>query len=296
MSQLARTAATHFAGQLVTAMSPVEIMAAMVLENPAYDVVARRFAGMGAALIAGVSAWLGWLRKCIPTAPGSLPKPRPCPHLVNRPDPGLPACTPGRRKGLTWLHVLAHISTIGWQNHPLTTRMSGLTRLPVPAHTYVYAPSARPPLADRHSRAPHHHTTTQAPTLDALRLSPAGVIRLVTPSSASWMLGMDTFASANALTTQATRFAVVHGVHVDGPLAPEPGAPGGEFLVIRRAIFAPASGPNDTFGQPDAINPSCGAPCAYNASSGTRFWGFVSSCGGSACPRMCPYRQTASYC
>ncbi len=53
---LAQTAATHFAGQLVSSMSPVETLRALVLEDPAYDVVARRFADISSALKAGVGS------------------------------------------------------------------------------------------------------------------------------------------------------------------------------------------------------------------------------------------------
>ena len=35
-----------------------------------------------------------------------------------------------------------------------------------------------------------------------------------------------------------------------------------------------------TFGLPDPLDPYCGAPCAYNATTRTAFWGFVSARSG----------------
>ncbi len=88
--------------------------------------------------------------------------------------------------------------------------------------------------------SPARPSQTQARTLDYLRLSPAGVVRLVTQNAPDGMLGTDQFSSANALVAEAAHFAVQHGdLAVHGPLPHEPDTQGGASLVIRRAIFAP---------------------------------------------------------
>lgn len=85
---LTQTAATNFAGQLVSSMSPVETLVALVLENPAYDVVARRFADFSPALKAGVGSIFTGKRK----SHGNVvrahwgPRPhrhRPCPYAAS---------------------------------------------------------------------------------------------------------------------------------------------------------------------------------------------------------------------
>lgn len=81
-------------------MSPVEIMAAMVMEDPTYDVVARRFAGMGAALNAGVSGWLGRLPKsytdgsCLPSSTLAAALARPPTTTTPRPPRWTPSGCP----------------------------------------------------------------------------------------------------------------------------------------------------------------------------------------------------------
>ncbi|EFJ44491.1 hypothetical protein VOLCADRAFT_95166 [Volvox carteri f. nagariensis] len=47
------------------------------------------------------------------------------------------------------------------------------------------------------------------------------------------------------------------------------------FLVARTPIFVSGMAPNETFGNPDTLDPYCGAACGYNATSRTKFWGFA---------------------
>jgi hypothetical protein len=47
-------------------------------------------------------------------------------------------------------------------------------------------------------------------------------------------------------------------------------------LPIFAATAGGEEGAVETFGQPDPLNPLCGAPC-YNSASGDKLWGLVSA-------------------
>ncbi len=113
--------------------------------------------------------------------------------------------------------------------------------------------------------------------MTVLTLAPAGVIRFVHPTQfANLGQGVDLLELApNNSMPSILRRALTEGTSAtDGPLdlGGVPGLPR-HVVLVRKAIFAPASGPNDTFGQPSQAAASCGALCAYNNSTGKKFWG-----------------------
>ncbi len=105
-------------------------------------------------------------------------------------------------------------------------------------------------------------------------LAPTGFVQLIMPEAAKFLQGMNGFDERDPVAAAAARRSVQEpGIAISGPVAPL--AVGGRNLVVRRAIFVPASGPNETFGRPDATNPLCGPACDYNATTGMAFWGFA---------------------
>lgn len=94
------------------------------------------------------------------------------------------------------------------------------------------------------------------------------------PEAAKFLQGMNGFDGRDPVAASEARKAVLEpGIAISGPVAPLP--VGGRILVVRRAIFVPASEPNENFGRPDATNPLCGPGCDYNATTGMAFWGFA---------------------
>ncbi|PNG99831.1 hypothetical protein TSOC_014376, partial [Tetrabaena socialis] len=111
-------------------------------------------------------------------------------------------------------------------------------------------------------------------TIDYLRLAPAGVIRLVAPPMPS-ALGSDLLASS-ADYTDAVRAVSLRDITLAGPSI-FAGGGGGFGLTVRNPVFVSGVDEDETFGGPDPLNPACGPPCAYNATTRTKFWGFVSA-------------------
>lgn len=96
------------------------------------------------------------------------------------------------------------------------------------------------------------------------------------PEQASYLRNNNAFDGRDPEAAAAARKAVQEpGIAIAGPLPPLYGSHGGRVLVVRRAIFVPASGPNETFSRPNATNPLCGSLCDWNATSGMAFWGFA---------------------
>ncbi len=117
---------------------------------------------------------------------------------------------------------------------------------------------------------------SQAPALSAILLAPIGFIQFVVPEQASYLRNNNAFDDRDPEAAAAARKAVQEpGIAIAGPLPPLYGSKGGRVLVVRRSIFVPASGPNETFGRPNATNPWCGSLCDWNATTGMAFWGFA---------------------
>ncbi|KXZ54073.1 hypothetical protein GPECTOR_5g18 [Gonium pectorale] len=120
---------------------------------------------------------------------------------------------------------------------------------------------------------------TQAPpgSLQALEVLPAGVLRLVYPLAGNEALvGFDIFGAHDAALALSVRRSVYNtGMSLSGPFPSLQG--GGPVLVVQKSIHLPVAGDNETFGRPDAPNPMCGAPCRYNATTGTKLWGFAAA-------------------
>lgn len=117
----------------------------------------------------------------------------------------------------------------------------------------------------------------QVPSMGVLTLAPAGVIQFIHPAKfVNLGQGLDLLElDRNNSMPLILRRALTEGTAaMDGPLdlGDVPGLPR-HVVVVRKAIFAPASGPNDTFGQPIHAAASCGELCSYNATTGKKFWG-----------------------
>ncbi|KAG2497634.1 hypothetical protein HYH03_004373 [Edaphochlamys debaryana] len=139
------------------------------------------------------------------------------------------------------------------------------------------------------SRAPQYNTTSAlfsllAPALVDLLLAPSGVVQLVEPLPGhEHRLGLDVFASPDpVIAAAARRSAATPGLSISGPLPIVAGDSATDtsfgsnagLLVVRMAVRVNASGPEETFGRPSLPDPACGSACAYNATTGTAFWGF----------------------
>ncbi|KAG2497676.1 hypothetical protein HYH03_004414 [Edaphochlamys debaryana] len=151
------------------------------------------------------------------------------------------------------------------------------------------------------SRAPQYNTTSAlfsvlAPalvemsppgSLTQIQLAPSGVVQLIEPLEGNeHRLGLDLFASSNSVVAaSARRSAAQPRLSVSGPLPLVAGdssadttfGPNAGLIVVRMAVRVNASGPEETFGRPSLPHPACGSACAYNATTGTAFWGFATA-------------------
>ncbi|PNH11652.1 Calcium/calmodulin-dependent 3',5'-cyclic nucleotide phosphodiesterase 1B [Tetrabaena socialis] len=109
-------------------------------------------------------------------------------------------------------------------------------------------------------------------SIDYLRVIPSGVIRLVVPPMPQ-SLGHDLLGSEEG-SAGAIRAVRAGAVTVLGP-STFPGGSGGFGITVRSPVFVAGVDANETFGSPDLLNPACGG--CYNASTRTKFWGFVSA-------------------
>ncbi|KAG2441292.1 hypothetical protein HYH02_009885 [Chlamydomonas schloesseri] len=114
--------------------------------------------------------------------------------------------------------------------------------------------------------------------LHSLQLAPQGVIRLVYPDDTAdnntAVLGYDLFAGAEQRGAVAT--VALRQLTLMGPLT---FLQGGYGLRARLPVFIRnVTAANETWGAPDpAPGDRCGAPCAYNATAGTKWWGFATA-------------------
>ncbi|KAG2437153.1 hypothetical protein HXX76_005820 [Chlamydomonas incerta] len=113
--------------------------------------------------------------------------------------------------------------------------------------------------------------------LSSLQLAPQGVIRQVYPAAANnnaAVLGYDLFAGAERPGAVAT--VALRQLTLMGPLT---FIQGGYGLRARLPVFVRnVTDAAETWGAPDpAPGDKCGAPCAYNATGGVKWWGFATA-------------------
>ncbi|KXZ50318.1 hypothetical protein GPECTOR_17g957 [Gonium pectorale] len=120
--------------------------------------------------------------------------------------------------------------------------------------------------------APAIYQQTLSPILRSIEFVPHGVVRnTFSPAGHQTdAVGFDLFNSVqdrdDAVRTVSTRVLTLVG--------PLDLAEGGRAVIVRQPVFVANASQDETFGIPDPINPLCGQPCAYNATSRTKFWGF----------------------
>ncbi|GFR47060.1 hypothetical protein Agub_g8745 [Astrephomene gubernaculifera] len=177
----------------------------------------------------------------------------------------------------------------------LTVAASPLLSLAALVHLhprYEYLQSAFAPFAaDMAQQVPGR-------PLRSLQLAPAGVVRLVEPLAGNEAaLGLDLFADPWE-REGAVRAVAERTLTLAGPLAFKKGGSG---VRMRLPVFVNASSNSSSssagggssnssstssgnvtveemsFGGPDPLNPYCGQPCAYDATTGTVFWGFATA-------------------
>ncbi|KAG2430444.1 hypothetical protein HXX76_009967 [Chlamydomonas incerta] len=132
--------------------------------------------------------------------------------------------------------------------------------------------------------------TVPSSALLSLQLLPAGVLRMAYPPHAEVAppLGTDIFAVPNPEMQDSIRHSLADGhISIDGPVEMLPGL---RVLIVRQAVFVDVSNPGETFGRPDAPNPTCGALCRFQpynttgggapaggAAAGRLFWGMAAA-------------------
>ncbi|GFR42646.1 hypothetical protein Agub_g3583 [Astrephomene gubernaculifera] len=110
----------------------------------------------------------------------------------------------------------------------------------------------------------------------ALELAPHGVTRDVFPAPPNGVMGYDIFNSTLPGDTEGATRAVQQGqATLVGPLSY---MQSDRVLIVRNPVFISGVASDETFGiaAPSSYG-SCGEPCAYNATTRTKFWGFVST-------------------
>ncbi|GFR48408.1 hypothetical protein Agub_g10302 [Astrephomene gubernaculifera] len=107
-----------------------------------------------------------------------------------------------------------------------------------------------------------------------LEYVPFGVVQDVYPMTGNngAAVGFDLFASSDA--DGAVKTIEDNTLTLAGPLA---FFEGGYGVIVRQPIFIPGVQANETFGIPNPLNPYCGAPCEYNETTRTKFWGFAAA-------------------
>ncbi|KAG2437154.1 hypothetical protein HXX76_005821 [Chlamydomonas incerta] len=120
--------------------------------------------------------------------------------------------------------------------------------------------------------APALLSQTAANVTKMLEYVPNGVVRDIYP-----LTGNNAGAAGfNLFTAPGDRDGAVATVR-DGAMTlvgPMKFFEGGYGVIVRVPVFVPDVDANETFGLPDPLDPYCGAPCAYNATTRTAFWGF----------------------
>jgi hypothetical protein len=98
------------------------------------------------------------------------------------------------------------------------------------------------------------------------------------PSVRAAINGTDVFRAISPIIREgAQRAADLRGLtSIWGPAPLVPGVPATAVVFVSKAVMVRTANPLETFGRPDPVNPICGAPCEYNTTTGTAFWGFVS--------------------
>ncbi|KAG2485174.1 hypothetical protein HYH03_016064 [Edaphochlamys debaryana] len=107
-----------------------------------------------------------------------------------------------------------------------------------------------------------------------LEYIPNGVLRQMYPVNTSngGELGFDLFAGRNK--DFAVRAVAARNLSLVGPTQ---FYEGGYGVILRWPIFIRGVDASETFGLPDPLNPFCGAACAYDPATRTKFWGFASA-------------------
>ncbi|KAG2437156.1 hypothetical protein HXX76_005823 [Chlamydomonas incerta] len=120
--------------------------------------------------------------------------------------------------------------------------------------------------------APALMSQTAVNTTKMLEYVPNGVVRDIYP-----LTGNNAGAAGfNLFTAPGDRDGAVATVR-DGAMTlvgPMKFFEGGYGVIVRVPVFVPGVDANETFGLPDPLDSYCGAPCAYNATTRTAFWGF----------------------
>ncbi|GLI61126.1 hypothetical protein VaNZ11_003401 [Volvox africanus] len=117
----------------------------------------------------------------------------------------------------------------------------------------------------------------QAPSqmTQSIEYLPNGIVRGVYPLRGNEAaVGVNIFDPASGHQQEIIEMVRKNTTTLLGPIS---FVQGGHGFIAYTPIFISGAEPNETFNIPDPLDTVCGAPCSYNSTSRTKFWGIASA-------------------
>ncbi|GIL58431.1 hypothetical protein Vafri_13570 [Volvox africanus] len=153
--------------------------------------------------------------------------------------------------------------------------MAAISPVPLMAAMVHYNPQYTAVQSIFTSLAPTLFAQTPSQITQSIQYLPNGIIRGVYPLQGNEAaVGVNIFDAAFGQQQEIIEMVRKNTTTLLGPIS---SVQGGFGFIAYTPIFISEVEPNETFNIPDPLDPICGAPCSYNSTSRTKFWGMVSA-------------------